>query len=228
MPAWRSRKRGHGRLYRDRIDAGRRLGARLGAWREADALVLALPRGGVPVAAEVARELQVELDVVIARKIGAPMQPELAIGAVTADGGLFLDTAAINELGIDEETMESRIAAERENARKREARFRGDRPFPRTEGRTVIVVDDGLATGATMSAAVHAIRKRQPGRLIVAAPVGSRFACEAIGSEADEIVCLATPEPFGSVGLFYGEFLQIDDAEVEQILEEFHKPADSA
>lgn len=218
MPGRRMRKRAQGYLYRNRIDAGQRLAERLGALRDADALVLALPRGGVPVAAEVARSLDADLDVMIARKIGAPMQPELAIGAVTADGGLFLDTMMVRELGIDQDTVDALIAAERENARLREIRFRGSRAFPRIEGRTVVLVDDGLATGATMSAAVHSIRKQQPGHLVVAVPVGSRFACDVIGSEVEEIVCLATPEPFGAVGLFYREFFQTEDTEVERIL----------
>jgi predicted phosphoribosyltransferase len=221
MPGRRIRKRGQGYLYRDRIDAGQRLVERLGAFQDADTLVLALPRGGVPVAAEVARALDAELDVMIARKIGAPMQPELAIGAVTADGGLFLDTMMVRELGIEADTVDALIAAERENARQREGQFRGDRAFPGAGGRTVILVDDGLATGATMSAAVHAVRKLRPDWLVVAVPVGSRFACEVIGSEVNEIFCLATPEPFGAVGLFYRDFLQTEDAQVERILEDF-------
>jgi putative phosphoribosyl transferase len=124
----------------------------------------------------------------------------------------------VRELGIDRDTVDALIASERENARMREVRFRGDRKLPCIEGRTVILVDDGLATGATMSAAVHAVRKQQPERLVVAVPVGSRFACDVIQAKVDEIVCLAKPEPFGAVGLFYREFLQTEDDEVERIL----------
>lgn len=221
MAPQRWRKRGGKPLFRDRTDAGKRLGARLGALRDDESLVLALPRGGVPVAAEVARELDAELDVIVARKVGAPQQPELAIGAVTADGGLFLDTVTVDDLGVSQDVLETRIAQERETARQREHRFRADRAWPPLEQHTVIVVDDGLATGATMSAAVHAIRKRKPARLVAAVPVGSTYACDTIGAEVDEIVCLFTPEPFRSVGLFYGDFSQVDDDEVERVLGTF-------
>lgn len=228
MPGRRIRRRGQGYLYRDRIDAGKRLGTRLAAWRDADALVLALPRGGVPVAAEVARELHADLDVLIARKVGVPMQPELAIGAVTADGGLFLDTLAIHDLGITRDHLDRLIAIEREVARDREARFRGDHPFPRIAQRPMIIVDDGLATGATMSAAIHAIRKRRPAHLIAAAPVGSRYACDLLAADVDDVICLYTPEPFRSVGMFYRDFPQVDDAEVERILGGFRGPGTPA
>ena len=221
-PRFFGRSREH--LFRDRIDAGEHLAARLSGWCGFDVLVLGLPRGGVPVAAEVARALDAELDVIIARKIGAPQQPELAIGAVTANGGLYLDTSIVDNLHVSRELLERMIAREREVALKREVRFRGEHAFPHVEGCTVILVDDGLATGATMQAAVHSVRKQNPRRLIVAAPVGSTHACEQLASEADEVVCLHARKAFRAVGLYYEDFTPTEDVEVEQILGQFRRP----
>jgi putative phosphoribosyl transferase len=207
-------------LFRDRVEAGGRLAERLDPYRETGALILGIPRGGVPVAAEVARRLDAELDVVVARKLGAPGAPELAIGAVTANGGLFLNLAEIDSLRVTPTYLDEIIAAERAEARRREARFRGNRPRASIAGRTVIVVDDGLATGATMRAAVRSVRKGEPGRLIIAIPVGPRSACEELRAEADEVVCLHQPEPFFAVGLHYEHFEATPDAEVEQLLRE--------
>ena len=210
-------------LFRDRIDAGEQLAARLVSLEDASALVLGLPRGGVPVAAEVARALDAELDVLVARKVGAPGQPELAVGAVTADGGVFLDTRLIAHLRIQDDVLESLIGRERGIAGQRDRRFRGGRTYHRPERRTVILVDDGLATGATMRAAVHSMRKRHPRRLIVAVPVGSVEACAAIAREADEVVCLHNPQPFKAVGLHYEDFAPTGDDEVEALLRQFRK-----
>lgn len=218
----RRHRRLHAYLFQDRIEAGEQLGATLAVWRDAGALVLGLPRGGVPVAAEVSHQLGAELDVVIARKIGAPHQPELAIGAVTADGGLFLDTSLVGKLGIADDHLDQLIADEREIALQRETLFRHDRPAVRLEQRTVIVVDDGLATGATMLAAVRAIRKQRPQRIEVAVPVGSRQASAALDVVADRVTCLYTPEPFRAVGAFYRDFEQVSDEEVDTILTDFH------
>jgi predicted phosphoribosyltransferase len=205
-------------LFRDRRDAGARLGERLAALRGQDLLVLAIPRGGVPVADEVARRLDAELDVVVARKLGAPGQPELAIGAVTADGGRYLNEEILRETDADAAYL-SRVTAEQmAEARRREARFRGGAAPPRLAGRTVILVDDGLATGATMRAAVRSVRQRRPTRVVVAVPVGSVHACAALAEEADEVVCLATPALFWAVGLHYEDFRPTEDAEVEAIL----------
>jgi predicted phosphoribosyltransferase len=216
------------RAFRDRADAGARLAERLEAYRGPDALVLGIPRGGVPVAAEVAARLGGELDVVVARKLGAPGQPELALGAVTADGGRFLNEDTVRELQPSEAYLEAVTAREMAEARHRERRFRGGRPAPRVRGRTVILVDDGLATGATMRAALRAVRARGPARLVVAVPVGSRQACEALRAEADEVVALHQPEPFLAVGLHYQHFEPTEDTEVERLLAAAHPPAAAA
>jgi predicted phosphoribosyltransferase len=200
------------------VDAGSQLAAALAAHKNGDLLVLAIPRGGVPVAAEVARSLGAELDIIVARKLGAPFEPELALGAVTADGTLFLNHDVIKDLGITDELLNAIIAREREAARQREERLRGSRPPASVAGRTVILVDDGLATGATMRAAAQSVRKRQPRKLIVAVPVGSREACEALRQDADEVVCLMTPDPFWAVGLYYADFSPVSDEEVSAIL----------
>ncbi|HTO87538.1 MAG TPA: phosphoribosyltransferase family protein [Thermoanaerobaculia bacterium] len=207
--------------FEDRVDAASVLAERLMQYHGRDALVLGIPRGGVPVAAEVARKLGADLDVIVARKLGAPEQPELAIGAVTADGGEFLNEGVVRALGVSREYIGGVRQRQMEEARRRERRFRGGRPAARIEDRVVIVVDDGLATGATMRAAVRSVRNLGPRRLIVAVPVGSREACAALGNEADEVVCLSMPEPFGAVGYFYRHFEPVEDAEVDRLLREF-------
>ncbi|HYL55202.1 MAG TPA: phosphoribosyltransferase [Gemmatimonadales bacterium] len=217
-----------GPVFRDRTDAGRVLAAELERYRGTDALVLGLPRGGVVVAAEVARQLDAELDVIVARKLGSPLSPELAIGAVTAEGGVFLNRRLIYELGISEPYVSAVIHTERSAAERREALFRGARPRPRIAGRTVILVDDGLATGATMHAAVRSVRREAPARLIVAVPVGSPEACAALRGDSDEVVCPYQPEEFGAVGLWYRRFGQTDDTEVKELLDELGAAARSA
>lgn len=206
-------------VFADRRDAGARLAARLTKHRGHRALVLGIPRGGVPVAAEVARRLGAELDVVVARKVGAPGFGELAIGAVTANGGRFISEEMIRELGVSEAYLEHAIARETAEARRREERFRSGRSLSPVEGRVVILIDDGLATGATMRAAVRSIRLHHPSRLVVAVPVGSIEACAALRPEVDELVCLEEPEPFDAVGRFYDHFEPIEDAEVLRILQ---------
>jgi predicted phosphoribosyltransferase len=205
-------------LFRDRRDAGERLARQLDAYRGTSALVLGIPRGGVPVAAEVARALDADLDVIVARKLGAPMQPELAIGAVTADGGRYLNDDVIRALGIQERYVERATAEQIEEATRRERRFRAGAPVLDARGRTVILVDDGLATGATMRAAARAIRARGPAHLVIAVPVGAPDSCAAMRGEADEVVCLAQPDPFWAVGAHYADFGQTTDEEVERLL----------
>lgn len=207
--------------FEDRVEAGRILARHLDAYRGKNVLVLGIPRGGVPVAAEVARRLEGDLDVVVARKLGAPGQPELAIGAVTANGGEFLNEGLLRELGVSEKELARARREQTAEARRREERFRGSVPSPAVSGRVVLLVDDGLATGATMRAAVRSVRKQQPSRLVVAVPVGSVEACDALRREADELVCPHVPDFFGAVGYFYRNFLPTEDSEVESILREF-------
>jgi putative phosphoribosyl transferase len=205
--------------FANREAAGEALTDALAYYRGADVLVLGLPRGGVPVAARVAEELDAELDVIVVRKLPSPISTELAIGAVTADGERYLNDGLISELAVSDMFLAAVTGVQRAEAKQREQQFRGNRPPPRITGRIVILVDDGLATGATMHAAVRSVRKQHPAHLIVAAPVGSHEACEALAHEADEVVCPWRPQPFGAVGLHYQSFVQTSDAEVQQILE---------
>lgn len=205
--------------YRDRIEAGSVLAKSLSAYRGRGTLVLGVPRGGVVVAAEIARLLEAELDVVVARKLGAPGQVELAIGAVTADGGRFLNDEILQTLAISPTYLDAVTRVQMAEARHRETWLRNLRPAAPIAGRTVIVVDDGLATGATMRAAVRSLRQRSPARLLVAVPVGAREACDALRSEADEVVCPLQPESFGAVGLYYEHFEPVEDEQVRELLE---------
>lgn len=206
-------------LYRDRVDAGARLAGELQEYRGERPVVLGIPRGGVPVAAEVARRLEGELDVMVARKLGAPGHEELAIGAVTADGARYLNSEIIQAIGVDDRYLEQITARQTAEAAKREARFRGPHGPIELGGRTVILVDDGLATGATMRAAARAVRARGPARLIIAVPVGAREAVAALAEDADRVVCPAQPEPFIAIGLHYEDFAQVDDEEVLALLQ---------
>lgn len=207
--------------FKDRADAGRAVARRLEGERlQPDPLVLALPRGGAPVGFEVARALDAALDVFVVRKLGVPGQPELAMGAIASGGVRVLNDAVIEALGIPQATVAAVVDRERAEVERRERAYRGDRPAEPVRGRAVALVDDGLATGATMRAAVLSVRQQAPARLVVAVPVAALDACAAFDSDVDRIVCAATPEPFYSVGLWYEDFAQTTDEEVRVLLAE--------
>ncbi|MBE3064544.1 MAG: phosphoribosyltransferase [Spirochaetes bacterium] len=195
--------------FRNRIDAGRQLAERLTEYAgRSDVLVLALPRGGVPVAHEVATSLGAPLDVFLVRKLGVPGHPELAMGAIAAGGVEVLSEDLIRDLRIPRALIQQVAVRERLELERRDRLFRGDRQPPNIRDRTIILVDDGLVTGATMEAAIVALRSQAPASIIVAVPVGARETCERLGRLADRVVCLATPEPFSAVGLWYEQFSQ--------------------
>ena len=214
--------------YRDRREAGRILGERLAALAgQPDLLVLGLPRGGVPVAWEVARRLGAPLDVFVVRKLGFPGHEELAMGAI-ASGGVRVLNPEVVAYGVSREAIERATAREQVELERRERLFRGDRrPLP-VAGRTVVLVDDGLATGSTMRAAVRALRQQEARRIVVAVPVSARSTCAEMEEEADEVVCAATPQPFHAVGLWYDDFSQTTDDEVRELLEQARQPAEPA
>ncbi|NJR73649.1 MAG: phosphoribosyltransferase [Scytonema sp. CRU_2_7] len=206
-------------MFKNRKAAGQFLAKNLAAYANyPDTLVLALPRGGVPVAFEVARALNAPLDVFVVRKLGVPEQKELAMGAIASGGVQVLNEEIVRSLGISEVVIQKVAAKEQQELERREHLYRGDRPIPILHGRTVILVDDGLATGATMRAAVVALQQHKPAKIIVAVPVSASETCEEFEAKVDEIVCLATPNPFYSVGLWYEDFPQTTDEEVRELL----------
>jgi predicted phosphoribosyltransferase len=206
-------------LFQDRVEAGRQLAAELTAYADRpDVLVLALPRGGVPVAYEVARALHAPLDVFLVRKLGVPGQGELAMGAIAAGGVRVPNEDVLRALDIPDDVLDAVAGEERQELARRERAYRDGRPAPDVRGRTVILVDDGLATGSTMRAAVAALRRQGPARVVVAVPVGAPEACADFRYEADEAVCARTPEPFEAVGQWYADFSPTTDDEVRDLL----------
>jgi predicted phosphoribosyltransferase len=205
--------------FHDRADAGRQLADRLIDYVDRDdVLVLALPRGGVPVAAEIAWRLHAPLDVWIVRKLGVPGSPELAMGAIASGDVQVLNDEVIDSLDIDRHLVEHVAAAERVELERRTHAFRGDAPAPDVRDRVIILVDDGLATGSTMAAAIASVRQLGPRRLVIAVPVGARETCDRLRTQVDAVVCVHTPDLFRAVGEFYGDFTQTTDDEVRRAL----------
>ncbi len=207
-------------MYKDRRDAGRQLAARLFPYRATQPVVLALPRGGVPVAFEIALALDAPLDIVVVRKLGAPGEPELAIGAV-ADGDhpqSVLNRDVMRALQVSDQYLRGEVALETHEIQRRQACYRSGHAAEPIDGRTVIVVDDGIATGASMRAALRGVRRRYPKRLVLAVPVAAPETVEALRDEVDDVVCLLTPTFFHAVGQFYADFGQTRDEEVIQLL----------
>jgi putative phosphoribosyl transferase len=205
--------------FLDRGDAGRRLAEQLRKYSDRpDCLVLGLPRGGVPVAYEVAYTLHLPLDVFLVRKLGVPGHEELAMGAIASGGVKVLNGDVVGPLHISPQAIEVIARRERREMERREREYRNGRPAPDVTNRTIILIDDGLATGASMTAAVLALRKSRAGRIIVAVPVAAPRACSELGEFADEIVCIETPEDFTAVGEWYYDFFQITDLQVRELL----------
>ena len=206
--------------FRDRPQAGQLLSKKLAGYaNREDVIVLALPRGGVPVAREIARSLRTPLDVFLVRKLGVPGQEELAMGAIASGGVRILNQDIVQAMAIPTHVIDSVTATEVQELARRERLYRGDRPAPDVTGHTVILVDDGLATGATMRAAVAALRRMKPKRIVIAVPIAAVPTRQEFAREVDEIVCLHTPEPFFSVGFWYDDFSQTTDEDIREMLE---------
>ncbi len=206
--------------YVNRTEAGEILADHLAGYRGRQTLVLGVPRGGVVVAAPVAAALDADLDVIVARKLGVPGNPELAMGAVAGDGVPYVDESLVRRLGVSEDRLRAEVAAQAEEVQRREMAYRDGRPPPDVAGRVVIVVDDGVATGATLRVALAAVRRRDPATLVCAVPVGPRDTLGALEREADVVVCPLRPRFFMAVGEWYGDFRQTGDAEVRRLLAE--------
>jgi putative phosphoribosyl transferase len=208
------------KLFHDRTEAGRALAGLLGkyAHRE-DVMILALPRGGVPVAFEVAQALDVLLDIFVVRKLGLPSNEELAMGALASGNVRVLNDEVVQSFGIGDRVIEAVAEKEQVELERREHLYRGDSPLPSIQGKTILLVDDGVATGSTMRAAVAALRRRHPAEIIVAVPVAPPSTCEILRAEADQVICAATPEPFYAVGQWYKVFDQTTDRQVRELYE---------
>ncbi|MPZ92938.1 MAG: phosphoribosyltransferase [Actinobacteria bacterium] len=208
--------------FRDRNQAGKLLANQLSHYSgQEDVLVLALPRGGVPVAIEVARALGVSMDIFIVRKLGVPGREELAMGAIASGDVRVVNDRVAASLRVDERTIAQVLVREEQELKRREHTYRGDRPAPNIEGRTVILIDDGLATGSTMRAAIIGVRAHHPAKLVVGVPVAASEICTEIGTEVDEVVCLRQPTTLLGIGGWYEDFSQLSDEEVKALLEEF-------
>jgi predicted phosphoribosyltransferase len=208
-------------LFKDRRDAGKKLSSELAHYAgRLDVLVLGLPRGGIPVAFEVAQALDAPLDLFLVRKLGLPGHRELAMGAIASGGVQVLNQDVVRMTNVSEQTIEWVAAQEQQELERRERAYRGDRPRPQVCGRVIILVDDGLATGASMRAAVVALKEQNPERIVVAVPTAAPETCAEFEDEVDEVVCATTPRPFFGVGAWYRDFSQTTDEEVRQLLEE--------
>jgi predicted phosphoribosyltransferase len=207
--------------FQDRTEAGKKLAAKLAVYaHRPEVVVLALPRGGVPVAFEVAAALDAPLDIFLVRKLGVPGHEELAMGAIATGGVRVLSDDVVQYLSIPDEVIEAVAKTEQQELERRERAYRGERPRLDVQGRTVILVDDGLATGSTMRAAILALREQQPARIIIAVPTASLSSCHEFKATVDDCVCVVTPEPFYAVGLWYEDFAQTTDAEVRRLLDQ--------
>ena len=205
--------------FQDRVEAGEELAERLTSYRDRDdVILLALPRGGVPVAAAIARRLHLPFDVFVVRKLGVPGHEELAMGAIASGGVRLVNDDVVEPLGIPPNVIDSVAKREQIELERREELYRGHRAPIRLAAKTVILVDDGLATGSTMRAAVKAVRQQQPARVVVAVPVGAPQTCDLLSREADDVICARTPDPFVAVGLWYRDFTPTSDREVRALL----------
>jgi putative phosphoribosyl transferase len=213
-------------VFRDRQEAGRKLAEQLHAYaNRKDVIVLGIPRGGVPVAYEVAKALDARLDIFVSRKLGVPWQEELAFGAVATGGTRVLDHEIIEAIGISDEEIEQISATTRKELQRREHLYRGARPALKVHGLTVILVDDGIATGSSVRAAINALRQMRPAQIVVAVPVAPQSTCKRLRSEVDQLVCVHMPEDFYAIGQFYEDFSQVADEEVTQLLHLAAQPA---
>ncbi|ORB66317.1 phosphoribosyltransferase [Mycolicibacterium tusciae] len=212
-------RRDAGRVFRDRREAGDVLARELASYRDrSNVQVLGLARGGVPVGAQVAHALHAPLDVFLVRKLGVPQWEELAMGALASGGGVVINESLVRSLGVSEDQMQAAIERETDELHRREHAYRGDRPPLALAGKTVILVDDGIATGASMLAAVRAVRAEAPAAVVVAVPVGPQSTCRDLAAEADDVVCAMTPPGFEAVGQVYEDFHQVTDDEVRELL----------
>jgi putative phosphoribosyl transferase len=215
-------------VFANREDAGRQLVTRFETRQLCNPLILAIPRGGLPVGAMLARGLNAELDVVLSRKIPAPGQPELAIGAISEDGQVYLNPYALDLVGRLDDYLVSECRHQMAEINRRRALFRMAHPQSRISGRSIIVTDDGIATGSTMIAALQTVKSQKPKELIAAVPVASAERLQEVGRYCDEVICLQIPENFGAVGEFYRDFTQVEDHEAVRLLKDFNKPRQAA